>query len=143
MSINRKRGFTAKLPTCKHCGAVGKHYSWQCPHQPTKPMRKESQKSRARRIRTAKTWHELNPPNAYGLWECYLRIAPNCPIWVNKQTLTLEHVEAKVRNIARKYDVTNIRPACEHCNKLKGSWSLQDLAETYPTIAERLTSGDI
>ena len=143
MSINRKREWKPKLPICKFCGAVGQHYSWQCPKKPDrKPMRRESVKARTKRIETAVTWHKLNPPNEYGLWECYLQIAPNCPIWLTRETLTLEHVEAKVRNISRKYDHTNIRSACEFCNKLKGSWSLAELAETYPRIRELLASED-
>lgn len=138
------------LPVCPFCGAVAKHYGYQCrdnpknkcsycggsdhtsimcQRKPRRPIRKEAEKTTARRTATSREWFRLNPPDAKGLWYCYLRIAPNCPHKLTRSTITLEHVKSKVRHPELKYDVTNLKPACSPCNKLKGSLDVEELSQ--------------
>lgn len=138
----RRKPFSVKLPTCKFCGEIGKHYSWQCPNKPRKALKKEAPKSQARRQRTSREWYESNPPpNPDGTWTCYLQISPLCPKRVDRTTINLEHVKPRAKYQHLKYDPSNIRPACEPCNKLKGPWTLEQLAETYPKIRKMLEDG--
>lgn len=139
-----------QMPVCPFCGAVGKHYGYQCkdnpknkcktcgsnyhtslmcPHKPRRPLRQESEKSKSKRTATSREWFRLNPPDARGVWYCYLQISPRCPIKLTRSTITLEHVKSKVRHPELKYDVTNLKPACEYCNKLKGSLDVDQLSQ--------------
>jgi 5-methylcytosine-specific restriction endonuclease McrA len=131
LAFNHKP-FKIRIPECSHCGSFGKHYSWQCPQKPQAVLRTESPKAKAKRVETSNLWYELNPPDNRGNWRCYLRISPDCPKYVNRATINLEHVLPRVKYRELKYDVANIRPACRSCNKLKGPWTLEQLAETYP-----------
>lgn len=114
------------LNKCLKCGkrCIG-DYCFQ--HKPRTPMkqtgrlRHEAPKSRQKREQTAKEWHEANPPNEYGQWECYLKISTFCLQWVDEETLNREHVFSKTRRPDLKYDISNIKPACSPCNELKGS----------------------
>ena len=68
-----------------------------------------------------------NPPNHQGYWRCYLQISPNCLRYVDKDTLTLDHVESRTRAPEKLTEQTNLKPACGPCNELKGSRGLEEL----------------
>lgn len=129
-----KRGYA-----CRWCGS-NDHYSMACFSRPKKVIPAESGLYKAKRIRTAKRWYEHNRPNAAGYWECYLQIAENCPVMVDRQTISLEHVRSKVRFPELRFQTFNIKASCAPCNKLKQSWSLEELAETYPRIFAMITT---
>lgn len=154
-----QKKFSVKLPVCPYCGAVAKHQGWQCPQNPknrckycgkpghsslmcqSKPrraMKKESEKTESKRTATSRQWFKENPPDHKGTWECYLQISPQCPVRITRSTITLEHVKPKNRYKELRYITLVIKPACEFCNKLKGPWTLEELAETYPRVAEML-----
>ena len=76
-------------------------------------------------------WFEQNSPDKDGFWDCYLQIAESCLKRVDRRTLNLEHVKAKVRHPDLKYDIYNIRPACRPCNKLKGSQDLDEINRKF------------
>lgn len=124
---------------CKICNK--RSYSDYCYlHKPYKPIKKQAKIKRV----SAKTkkqndilrimWYRKNRPDQYGRWECYLQISSQCPVSLTRQTLTLEHVESKVRSPEKKFLVSNIKPSCSWCNRLKGSKSLEELARVYPRL---------
>jgi 5-methylcytosine-specific restriction endonuclease McrA len=149
MALPKKdKKYKPKLPVCKFCGAICKHYSYaciknpknqckycggtnhtslMCLKKPRKPIRQESVKAQSKRTATSREWYRLNPPDNNGNWICYLQISPRCPRILTRETITLEHVKSKARHPGLKYDVNNLKPACEFCNKLKGSLDLEDL----------------
>lgn len=151
MALDRRdKKFQIRMPECPFCGAIAKHYGYQCkdnpknkcktcgsnyhtslmcPHKKRRPLRKESEKTTAKRTATSREWFRLNPPDPKGLWYCYLRISPQCPYKLTRSTITLEHVKSKARHPELKYDVTNLKPACEYCNKLKGSLDVEELSQ--------------
>lgn len=134
MSPRPKRGYA-----CKWCGS-NDHYSYTCFQRPRKPLPVESKESQGKRMRTRRAWFRLNKPDATGHWDCYLQIAPDCLRRVTTATIDLEHVRSKTRHPKLKFRVENIKPSCQPCNKLKRSWSVQDLAETYPQIARLIAT---
>jgi 5-methylcytosine-specific restriction endonuclease McrA len=156
MALQRRdKKYEIKLPVCKWCGAIAKHHSWQCPQnpknkckycgspqhtslmcqkKPRRPLKQEAEKTKDKRTTTSRLWFELNPPNERGLWFCYLRISPMCPVKLTRSTIQLEHVKPKVRYPELAYEVTNLQPACGFCNKLKGSWELHQLPKVLGTI---------
>lgn len=97
-------------------------------------IKQESDKAKAKRLATKRKWLRQNPPNQFGQWECYLKISKYCLGTMDITTLTLEHVEPKVKAPEKKYDIKNIKPSCSWCNKMKGSQSLEKLSETYPHL---------
>lgn len=119
---------------CELCGSIF-HYPYQCRLNPKtrKFIRHEAPKTRQKRVQTAKAWHEANPPDEYGYWDCYLKISPGCYVRVNLQTLNREHVKPKTRHPELKYEVTNIKPACPPCNALKESRDLENIKEYKET----------
>lgn len=114
-----------KTPKCKNCGREG-HYAIRCMFTTNAPIRPISEKTYSRKQRTDRLWYELNPPDEKGTWTCYLQISRDCPITLTRSTITLEHVKSKARHPELKFDVTNIKPACSPCNKLKGSLNWDD-----------------
>lgn len=133
-----RKPFKIKLPTCNHCGAVGKHYAWQCPSRSKQPLRKESIKSRSKRLEVRELWFELNPPDKHGMWTCYLQISPDCPKRLSEGMVNLEHVKPRSKNPELKYDVSNIKAACLRCNGAKGSRSIAGLARQFPHLEKYL-----
>ena len=127
----------AKQAKCKNCGQIG-HYQTFCFYQVHEPIKKESEKAKVKRIMTKRRWLKENPPDENGQWTCYLQISAYCLKKLTKYTLTLEHVEAKVRRQELKYNTKNIRPACSWCNKLKGSRSLAELAIDFPHVKQTI-----
>lgn len=134
MSPHPKRGYA-----CQWCGS-NDHYSFTCFQRPKKPIAVESASANTKRTKTRRAWFRANRPDNTGHWDCYLQIAPDCLRQVNTTTIDLEHVRSKARHPKLKYEPINIKPACQPCNKLKRSWSLEDLAETYPHIAKMIAT---
>lgn len=131
-----------KPKPCKICGKLG-HYAYQCrlnlnPRKPIKrsrkPIRSESAKNYIARVKTYHEWMKLNPPDNTGHWDCYLQISQLCLKRVTVETLTLEHVIPRSKRPDLKFDVTNIRPSCSFCNKLKSSQTLEQLARNWPHL---------
>lgn len=89
--------------------------------QSRKPMKQMSAKYDKLWRATRKEWYETNLPDVHGYWQCYLQISPECSITVDRSTINLEHVLSKVRHPELRFVVSNLRPACHPCNKLKGS----------------------
>lgn len=137
-----KKAMQPKLGyACKYCGG-NDHYSIACFDRPRKPIAQESGLRKAKRLRTRKRWFQKNRPDDNGQWPCYLQISPDCAKMVDKHTISLEHVRSKARSPKLTFRTENIKAACEACNKLKMSWSVQDLAETYPQIAIMIATPD-
>lgn len=117
-----------KPKACKYCEGTD-HTSLMCFNKPRRPIKPKSDKTARLEQETRQLWFALNPPNERGLWYCYLRIAPDCWNKLTRTTIQLEHVQSKARYPERKYDVTNLMPACGPCNKMKGSRDLEDIPE--------------
>jgi len=125
--------------TCKKCGE--RAYSDYCfRHKQKRKIRRVSEKTYEKNRILRYKWYKKNKPDENGHWECYLQISSRCPVKLTKGTLTLEHVEAKVRSPQKKWVLNNIRPSCSWCNKLKGSQSLEELSRTYPQIEKYLVA---
>lgn len=110
------------------------HSAWKCPYKerklvvwaPRKPLKREADKTRARRLLTTKQWHQENPPDKDGYWYCYIPKHPLCPKRLTSETLVLEHDQSKARRKDLQFIVTNIHPACSFDNKAKGSLSAEE-----------------
>lgn len=123
---------------CKHCGLEG-HFSYQCFTNPKKALKRATKPLKRTRINkvgkqtkqwfiTRATWIKKNPPPIDGrYWECYLRIHPWCPVRLDIEHLTLDHVVSRTRDPSKRFAQENLRPACIHCNGQKGSKSLEDI----------------
>lgn len=154
-----QKKFTVKMPVCPYCHAIAKHYGYQCPQnpknkckycggsnhtslmcqqKPRKALNNERASTKSRRTATSRLWFKGNPPDHDGTWGCYLHISPHCPIRVTRSTLQQEHIKPKNRYKELRYMTLNIKASCEFCNKLKGPWTLEELAETYPQVAAML-----
>lgn len=73
-------------------------------------------------------WILDNPPPIEGIyWLCYLQVHPWCPVRLTRDILTLDHVVPRSRDQSRRLDFDNLRPACEYCNSLKGSRTLEQM----------------
>lgn len=124
-----------KSNPCTNCGSHN-HTSSNCFQKPRAVPRRLSNKNAKRNSRMRKEWFSRpeNQPDMNQQWTCYLRIAPDCEIFVTRETLNLEHVKSKVRRKDLRFDPDNIKPACQPCNKLKGSQDLEDLVDKYPHL---------
>lgn len=125
--------------TCRHC-ASHTHSSIMCYKKLRKPIKQMSQKHYKENIETKTAWFKANPPDENGEWECYLKISKDCLGKLNYRTLNREHVVSKVRAPELRFDINNIKPACQPCNKLKGSLSIKDLAKIFPHLRPLLDS---
>lgn len=114
---------------CENCGIT--HTAIMCFNKPRRPIKKESEKYHSRRTATTRKWFDENPPDAKGVWICYLQISPLCPIKLTRSTIRLEHVNSKARHPDQRFDVDNLKPACDYCNKLKGSLSEAEARAKY------------
>lgn len=112
---------------CKYCQAETNHTSIMCFNKPRRPIRQVSKKTLRKEQETKRLWFENNPPDSKGVWLCYLRISPWCPVKLTRSTIELDHVKPRSGNPHLKYDITNLRPACTYCNQLKGSRSLESI----------------
>lgn len=127
--------FPKKL--CKFCKRTG-HFPYQCPINPKvalkrkvgirrTPIKKVGKLAKQWFI-TRATWIRKNPPPIDGLyWECYLHIHPWCPIRIDLEHLTLDHVVSRTRDPKQRFNANNLKPCCIHCNGMKGSRSLDEI----------------
>lgn len=118
---------------CKHCERMG-HFPYQCPSRPRKEFKRTPLKKLGRQglqwIDTRAQWIEDNPPPIEGrYWECYLRIHPWCPVRIDIDNLTLDHVVSRSRDASKRHSADNLRPACGFCNTMKGSQSLEKIRQ--------------
>lgn len=144
LQVNRRQNIKSK--PCKLCGSMW-HTAFGCKYRPKKPLknsatplRLESPKNRQKRLKMSQAWFRANPSDKDGYWECYLRISRLCPIKLRRETITLEHVYAKVRRPDLKYEPLNLKPSCSFCNKMKGSRSVAQLAKVFPHINVMINS---
>lgn len=132
MSIDR----FPKKP-CKFCKQTG-HFSYQCHINPKVALRrkvglkrtpiKQVGKQTKQWFITRATWIRKNPPPVEGkYWICYLRIHPWCPVRIDVEHLTLDHVVSRSRDPSLRFNADNLKPACIYCNGEKGSKSLEDV----------------
>lgn len=105
-----------------------------CFNKPRRRIRAVSDKAYHKKQETDRAWFEANPPSPKGTWDCYLQISPQCLMKVTRSTINLEHVRSKARHPELAYDPNNIKPACQPCNKLKGSMDLEDLVDNFPHL---------
>ena len=123
---------------CKHCKLMG-HFPYQCRTNPKKALKRTEIKRSTKPIRkvgkqtkqwfiTRATWIRKNPPPIDGIyWECYLRIHPWCPVRIDIEHLTLDHVVSRTRDPSKRFSQDNLKPACLYCNEEKGSKSLEQV----------------
>lgn len=133
MSIDR---FPKKK--CKHCGSMG-HFAYTCRTNPKKALKRSQIKRSNKPINkvgkttnqwfiTRATWIRKNPAPIEGrYWKCYLRIHPWCPVRIDIEHLTLDHVVSRSRNPSLRFNLSNLKPACMACNTLKGSRNIEQL----------------
>lgn len=132
-----------KIPQCSGCGGSG-HYAINClvtartvPKAKKRYIKPESGKNRERRLKARELWFEQNPPETPdGKWFCYLDGLSEYNCWgtMSREEIEqhgLEHVIAKVKDPSLKFEVANLRVACPPCNRLKGSWRLDQLLAAY------------
>lgn len=132
MSLDR----TPKKP-CKHCGQMG-HYAYQCFANPKKALKRTPIKKVGKQTKqwfiTRATWIRKNPPPIDGkYWECYLQIHEWCPVRIDVAHLTLDHVVSRTRDPKKRFAQDNLKPACIHCNGMKGSRSVEQVTQAKGT----------
>jgi len=126
---------------CKHCNMMG-HFSYACYHNPkrvlkqlkrtelkrsTKPINRVGKQTKQWLI-TRATWIKKHPPAIDGkYWLCYLQIHPWCPVRLDIEHLTLDHVVSRSRDASLRFSQSNLQPACIYCNGEKGSRSLDQV----------------
>lgn len=99
------------------------------PLQTRKPIKALGKRGKANQRTTAR-WREQNTE-----FICYLRISPLCLVFLDEQTAVPEHVIPKSKSSQTDaHDITKIRAACTFCNELKGSRTLEKLAEEFPQL---------
>jgi len=116
---------------CKICHAMG-HYPYQCFKKPKKALKqvpiKKIGKTTKQWFITRATWFRKNPPPVDGIyWICYLNIHPWCPVRLDADSVTLDHVVSRSRAPGLRFNLDNIKPACIYCNNMKGSKSLEQV----------------
>lgn len=123
----RKNSLSVSRKPCKHCGGVS-HQSWQC----HKKGRTEMVKSRlVKKGKVGKQWDltrakwfREHPQDVY---DCYLRIAPDCWGSMRIEHTTLDHIKSRSRHPELRFVQSNLAPACWPCNIQKGSKDLEEL----------------
>lgn len=130
---------TPKKP-CKHCGRMG-HYAYACYQNPKRALKQLKRspinkvgKNTKQWLITRATWIRKNPPTIEGkYWLCYLRIHPWCPVRIDIEHLTLDHVVSRSRDPSKRFTADNLKPACIYCNQMKGS---RDIGQVKPPVVE-------
>lgn len=121
---------------CKFCLRTG-HFPYACHLNPKvalkrkvglkrTPIKKIGKQTKQWFI-TRATWIRKHPPDKDGYWYCYLQIHPWCPKKLTVETITLDHVVSRSRDPKLRFNQDNLKPACIHCNEMKGSRSLDDV----------------
>ena len=132
---------------CKYCKKTG-HFPYQCLSNPKVIARQKTGLKRTPIKKVGKRtqqwfdartkWIEDNPPpieNTY--WQCYLQIHPWCPVRIDVKHLTLDHVISRSSDPSLRLDPNNLRPACEYCNNMKGSRTLEQVnRDTYNNFVQ-------
>lgn len=136
---------------CKLCHLEG-HFPFQCRLNPKKIIQRSQQQIQRSPIKRSTTplkrsrikpgagkhhkqwliiratWIQKNPPPIREqFWTCYLQIHEWCPIQLNINSITLDHVVSRSRDPSLRYNLENLRPACIYCNEKKGSRSLDQV----------------
>lgn len=122
---------------CRHCGLMG-HFSYQCFTNPKKALKrtpiKKIGKTTKQWFMTRATWIRKNPPPIEGTyWECYLQIHEWCPVRIDISKLTLDHVVSRSHDASLRFNLDNLKPACQYCNSEKGSRSLEAVLKAKGT----------
>lgn len=112
---------------CDGCNVT--HTSIMCFNKPRRHIKSQSDKTITKYQAFNRMWYEINPPSAKGTWDCYLRISTACERKVTRSTINLEHAYSKVRHPEWKYCLWNVYPACQPCNRLKGSKDISDFGQ--------------
>ena len=99
------------------------------------PIQQMGKKARAW-VATRQDWIKANPPDKFGLWDCYLRISPMCQNRVDNDTLSLDHIYSRSARPDLRLDFDNIKPCCYPCNSLKGSTKIEILAKEHPHLEQ-------
>lgn len=137
-----------RIKACSYCGGEN-HSSLTCFKKRIRdykiskkmaPLRRESKASTDKRAILSNTFFANNPPDSRGGYTCYLQINRNCPKWVSKKHVTLEHVLPRSKYPEVKWNVLNIKPACSFCNQTKLSNTPYQLAYIWPQLWILLTS---
>lgn len=124
---------------CKFCGdPKPNHFPYACQKNPKVTARRSAGMKRTPIKKVGKRtqqwfdarakWINDNPPPIEGkYWLCYLKIHPWCPVRLDLKHLTLDHVISRSHDVTLRLDQDNLRPACEYCNNMKGSQSLDQV----------------
>jgi 5-methylcytosine-specific restriction endonuclease McrA len=105
-------------------------------------LRPESSSSRNKRRGMAKKRFRDNPPDWKGGYTCYLQVSSNCPKWISRHYVTLEHIYPKASYPELKYVTLNIKPSCADCNRIKKGNTLEKLSIIYPQLLTMIKSED-
>lgn len=122
---------------CKFCGNLKpNHFPYACQQNPKVIARRQAGMKRTSIKKIGKRtqewfdaraqWIKDNPMPAGG-YICYLRIHPWCPVRLDLKHLTLDHVVSRSHDAKLRTDQSNLKPACEYCNNMKGSRSLDQV----------------
>lgn len=117
---------------CKDCGSCFSQYNTtqtrcsKCAYNKYAP--KLQQRKPIKKVgKVAKAWIEYRHEwikrhtTSNGTWTCYLQISPMCLKTLTIDTLTLDHVIPRSGAPHLRLEDSNIKPACEFCNAMKGS----------------------
>lgn len=129
-----------KHKPCKYCGGTD-HTSLMCFNKPRVPdarlknrqLQYRIGKEDAEDVAFRSGWKQ-SIANHTGMYPCYLKISPLCPGWLTMDQVTLEHKNPKSRFPEQRRDRKNAGIACEPCNKLKGTRTLEELQRIYPHL---------
>lgn len=110
--------------SCRYCLQTG-HTAFYCPARPRKPLRaKRAMQKRGKHFSlwaaTREKWLGQNT----GPYECYI-----CQRPLERDELTLDHIESRSRRPELRYVLENLRPCCGPCNREKGSLGLEEYLE--------------
>lgn len=130
---------------CSYCGG-NNHYAFQCYRKRSdgkhKSINKESKTHKRKRAELYHNFFRQNPPDEQGGYVCYLNISKDCPGWVMKEEVSLEHVFPRSSYPEVRYNILNIKPSCWWCNQLKGSNTPYGLAYLYPQMTDTLKTDE-
>lgn len=124
---------------CKFCHKTNpNHFPYACQINPKVALKrkiglkrtplKRVGKQTKQWIITRATWIRKHPPTIEGkYWLCYLQIHPWCPVRLDVEHLTLDHVFSRSHDPKLRFNQDNLQPACLYCNNEKGSRSLDQV----------------
>jgi hypothetical protein len=124
-----------KQPVCTICNRIG-HTQTFCFNKKNKAITKFGKEAK-KDMESRNAWLQ-SIANKDGEWPCYLQISPLCPKILTIETITKEHIKPKGSHRELAHEISNFMPACIFCNGLKGSRSLERLAEDYPHLKSLL-----